>query len=57
LITFKLALEAGTKREGRRKGVKINSLKVEKIPTIIEMPLLNFKKVSISALYHRFRPP
>jgi hypothetical protein len=57
LITFKLALEVGIKREGQRKGVKINSLKVEKIPTIIEMPLLTFKKVSISALYHRFRPP
>jgi hypothetical protein len=30
LITFKLALEAGTKREGRRKGVNINSLKLKK---------------------------
>jgi hypothetical protein len=57
LITFKLALEVGIKREGRRKGVKVNSLKVDIIPTIIEMPLLNFKKVSISALYYRFRPP
>jgi hypothetical protein len=30
LITFKLALEEGIKREGQRKGVKINSLKLKK---------------------------